>query len=89
MNTGGGVRAPGLKPPAQAKFADEKINDFRIMPQADYDASYKRLGAAPILDGQRYIAVGEPSFVASYQCPIHQTEYRVVKMFKLRDWEIG
>jgi hypothetical protein len=59
------------------------------MSQADYDARFKRLGAAPILEGQKYTAVGEPIFVASYQCPIHMTEYRVVKMFPLRDWEIG
>lgn len=89
MNTEGGKRAPGLKVKTMAIVVEEKISDFRIMPQAEYDAQYKRLGAAPILDSQRHTAVGEPSFVASYQCPNFQTEYRVVKMFPLRDWEIG
>ena len=47
------------------------------------------MGAAPILEGQKYTAVGEPSFVATYECPIHKTEYRVVKIFPLKEWEVG
>jgi hypothetical protein len=38
MNTGEGVRTPGLRPPTQGKMPEEKISDFRIMPQAEYDA---------------------------------------------------
>ncbi len=72
-----------------ALSSSEKISDFRIMAQVEYEARYKRLGAAPISEGNKFTAVGEPSFVARYECPIHQTEYRVVKMFPLRDWESG
>jgi hypothetical protein len=47
------------------------------------------LEAATILEGQKKSAVGEASFVVSYKCPIHPTEYKVVKMFPLGEWEIG
>ena len=82
------MKPPPLKNPTQ-KFTEEKIKDFTIITQAEYDARFKRLSSAPIIDGQKFTAVGEPSFVASYKCPNLQTEYRVVKMFPMREWEIG